>query len=118
MSMGSSIWRHAIRNACNDDYLPHPLHNDTAIFNIHHNTHYATIITTNTCYYYYDSLNYPTPPLVKYIQRTLKERYEDLPITILLTTRHPLVIIKSTPYQTDGWSCRMYLLLINLATIY
>ena len=24
MSMGSSIWRHAIQNACNDDHLPHP----------------------------------------------------------------------------------------------
>ena len=72
MSMGSSIWRHAIRNACNDDHLPHPLHKNTTIFNIHHNHHYTTLIATNTSYYYYDSLNYPTPPPVKHIHRTLK----------------------------------------------
>ena len=72
MRMGSSIWRHAIRNACNDDHLPHPLHNDTAIFNIHHNLHYTTLIATDTSYYYYDSLNYPTPLPVTHSHRTLQ----------------------------------------------
>ena len=73
MSIGSSIWRHAIRNTCNDDYLPHPLHHDTTIFNIHHDSHYTTRIDTNISYYYYDSLNYSTPPLVKRIHRILNE---------------------------------------------
>ena len=61
MSMGSSIWKHAIRNTCNDDHLPHPLHNETKIFNIYHNNHYATLIATNISYYYYDPST--TPPL-------------------------------------------------------
>ena len=92
MSMGSSIWRHAIRNACKDDYLPHPLHNNTTIFNIHHNLHYTTLIATNTSYYYYDSLNYPIPPPVTHIRRTLKEWHKDLPTPPLLVTRHPTAI--------------------------
>jgi len=62
MSMGSSIWRNAIRNACNDDHLPPPLHNNTTICNIHHNLHYIILIATDTSYYYYDPLQYPTPP--------------------------------------------------------
>ena len=118
MSMGSSIWRQAIRNACNDDHLPHPLHNDTTIFNIHHNNHYTTLIATNNTYYYYDPLNYPTPPPVTMIHHTLKEWYKDLPTPPLLTTQHPTVVQKSTPRQTDGWSCGLHMLLINLATIY
>ncbi len=118
MSIGSSIWRHAIRSSCNDDYLPRSLHTDTAIFNIHHNSHYTTLIATDTSSYYYDSLNYPTPPLVKHIHRTLEEWYEDLPMSHFLTSQYPQVIIKSTPRQTDGWSCGMHMLLINLATRY
>jgi hypothetical protein len=51
ISMGSAIKRHAIRNACNDDHLPHPLHNDTTIFNIHHKFHYTILIASNTSYY-------------------------------------------------------------------
>jgi hypothetical protein len=62
MSMGSSIWRTAIRNACNDDHLPHPLYSNTTIFNIHHNLHYTTLIATDISDYYYDPLQYPTPP--------------------------------------------------------
>ncbi len=102
MSMGTSIWRHAIRNACNNDHLQHPLHNDTTIFNIHHSLHYTTLITTNTSYYYYDPLNYPTPPPVTCIRRMLKKGYKELPIPPLLTTQHLIVIQKSTPRQTDG----------------
>ena len=95
MSMGSSIWRHAIRNACNDDHLPHPLHNDTTIFNICHNNHYTTLTATNDSYYYFDPLNYPTPPPVTQIHRTLKEWYKDLSTPPLLTTQHPTVIQKA-----------------------
>jgi hypothetical protein len=50
----------------------------TTIFNIHHISHYTTLIATHPSYYYYDSLNYPTPPLVKHIHSTLKEWYKDL----------------------------------------
>jgi len=95
MSMGSSIWRYAIRNACNDDHLPHPLHNNPTIFTIHHNHHYTTLIATNTSYYNDDSLNYPTPPPVKQLHRTLKEWYKDLPTPPLLTIQHPTVIQKA-----------------------
>ena len=118
MSMGSSIRRHAIRNACNVDHLLHPQHNDTTIFNIHHNIHYTTLIATNTSYYYYDPLNYSAPLPLKHIHRTLKELYKDLPTPPPLTTRHSTVIHKGTPRQTDNWSCGMHMLLINLATIY
>ena len=118
MSMCCYIWRHAIRNACNDDYLPQPLHNDTTIFNIHHNIHYTTLIVTKASYYYYDPLNYPTHPPIKHIYRILKEWYTDLPTPSLFTTRHPTVIHKSTPRQTDGWSCGLHMLLINLTAIH
>jgi hypothetical protein len=117
-SMGSSVWRHAIRNSCNDDRLPHPLHNDTIIYNIHHSLHYTTLVATNISYSYYDLLHYLTPPPVTHIHRTLKYWYKDLSTPLLLTTQHPTVIKKSTPRQTDGWSCGLHMLLIHLATIY
>ena len=77
-----------------------------------------TLPGTNTSYYYYDPLNYPTPPPVLLIHRTLKEWYKDLPIPPLLTTQHPIVIPKSTPRQPNRWNCGLHMLLINLATIY
>jgi len=85
------------------------------MFNIHHNLHYTTLIDTNTSDYYYDPLHYSP---VTHIHRTLKEWYKDLLTPPLLTAHHPTVIQKSTPRQTDGWSCGIHMLLINLATIY
>ena len=53
----STLWRHTIRNARQDQLLPHPLFHPTTIFNIHNNSHFTTLITNNHSYYYYDSLD-------------------------------------------------------------
>jgi hypothetical protein len=58
---GSSVWQHTIYNACQDKNIPHPLFHPITIFNIHHNSHFTTLITNNQTYYYYDPLNLHPP---------------------------------------------------------
>ena len=114
----STVWRHTIRNACHDHILPHPLHNPITIFNIHHNSHYTTLFTDNNHYSYYDPLNFPTPRTAQNIHNTLRQWYTNHSITpTLLRLASQPIIIKSTPKQTDNWSCGLHMLLINLATI-
>ena len=57
MSRDSTVWQHTITNACQGHILPRPLYNPIPIFNIHHNSHFTTLITDNHTYSYYDSLN-------------------------------------------------------------
>ncbi len=115
----SSGWQHTIRNACQDHTLSHLLHNPATIFNIHHNVHNTTLIIDNTSYYYYDSLNYNPPQATSRIHNTLRQWYSALPITTPLLHPNILhIILKSTSRQTDGWSCGMHMLLVNLTTIY
>jgi hypothetical protein len=69
----SSVWQHTIRNACQDHIFPHPLHNPIAIFNIHHNSHYTTLIADTNHYSYYDPLNFSTPSTAPNIHNTLRQ---------------------------------------------
>ncbi len=80
ISRGSTVWRHAIMNACQGHILPHPLHNPITIF---------------------------------------RQWYTNLPISPqLLQNPSPYIITKSAPLQTDGWSCGLHMLPINIVTIY
>jgi len=106
-------------NACQDHILPHPLHNPITIFNIHHNSHFTSLITDNNTYSYYDPLNYRPAHTTHRIHNTRRQWYSNLPIAPhLLQNSTPKIITKSTPVQTDGWSCGLHILPINLATSY
>ena len=99
----SSVWQHTVRNACNDHILPHPLHNPITIFNIHHNSHFTTLIADPYTYSYYDPLNLHPPQHTQSTHTTLKQRYADPAIAPpLLSTTAPTITIKSTPQQTDN----------------
>ena len=53
------------------------------------------------------------------IHKTLSQWHTNLPIAPqLLQNPSPTIITKSKSLQTDGWSCGLHMLLINLATIY
>ena len=99
----STVWQHTIRNACQDHILPHPLHNPITIFNIHHNTHYTTLIADASHYSYYDPLNFPTPRAAQNIHNTLRQWYSEHSVAppLLRHTIQP-IITKSTPTQTDN----------------
>jgi len=115
----STVWQHTITNACQGHILPHPLHNPITIFNIHHNSYFITLITDNNTYSYCDSLNLQHPHTSHRIHNTLRQWYTNLPIAPqMLQNPSPIIITKSTPLETDGWSCGLHMLLINLATIY
>jgi hypothetical protein len=55
--MDNTVWRHTVRNACQDQILPSPLFNLITVFNIHNNPHFTILISNNNTYYYYNSLN-------------------------------------------------------------
>ena len=113
------MWQHTIRNACQDHILPHPLHNPITIFNINHNAHYTTLIADPNHFSYYDPLNFPIPNSASQIHRTLRQWYSNTAIAPpLLHSDAQRVTTKSTPKQTDNWSCGLHMLLINLAAIY
>ncbi len=99
--------------------MAHPLYNPVLIFNIHSNSPITTLITNNDTYCYYDSLNFQAPHAIHRIHNTLRQWYASLPITYpLLNHVTSSITIKSTPRQTDGWSCGMHMLMVNLVTIY
>ena len=53
------------------------------------------------------------------IHNTLRQWYGGLEIAPpLLKQDTPTVHIQSTPQQTDGWTCGLHMLLVNLTTIY
>jgi hypothetical protein len=102
----STIWQHTIMNACQGHILPHPLHTPITIFNIHNNSHFTTLITDINTYSYYDPLNFRHPHTTHRIHNSLRQWYTNLPIAPqLLQNPSPTIITKSTPLQTDGWSC-------------
>jgi hypothetical protein len=110
------VWQHTIRNACQDHILPHPLHNPITIFNIHHNAHCTTLIADRNYYSYYDPLNSQTPRIALIIYNTLRQWYSDHSIAPpLLRYTTPPITAKSTPQQTDNWSCCLHMLLNNLS---
>ena len=114
-----TVWRHDIHNACQDQDLPHPLFNPITIFNIHNNNPFTSLIANNHTYYYYDSLNLRPPPAINMIPNTLRQWYTGLDIAPpLLRQDTPNIHIQITPQQTDGWTCSLHMLLINLTTIY
>jgi hypothetical protein len=117
--MDITVWYHTIRNAYQDQILPHPLHSPITIFKIHNISHVTTLITNNNTYRCYDSLNLRSPPAAIKIHNTLRQWHSRLDI------EHPLlrqatsnIHIQSAPQQTDGWTCGMHMILINLTTIY
>ena len=67
-------------NACQGHILPHSLHNLITIFNIHHNSHFTTLITDNNTYSYYDSINFQHPHTTHRIDNALRQWYTNLPI--------------------------------------
>ena len=75
-----SVWQLTIRNACQDQILPHPLSQPITIFNIHHNSHFTTLITNNHTYYHYDPLNLQPPKAIDKIHTTLRQWYTGLDI--------------------------------------
>ena len=112
--MENTVWQHTIRNACQDQVLPHSLFNPITMFNIHHNSHFTSLITNNHAYYYFDSLNLRPPPAINIIHNTLRQWYSGLEISPpLLHKETPLTHIQSTPQQTDGWTCGIHMLRIN-----
>ena len=106
-------------SACQDHILPHPLHNPITIFNLHHNSHFPTLVTENYTYSYHDPLNIRPLHTTHNMHNTLRQWYSDLLIAPpLIHNPTPTIITKSTPMQTDDWSCGLHMLLIKLATIY
>ncbi len=117
--MDSTVWRHDIHNACQDQDLHHPLLNPITIFNIHNHVNFTTLITNNHTYHHYDPLNLRPPPAINIIHITLRQWYTGLSTTPpLLRQDTPNINIQSTPHQTDGWTCGLRMLLVNLTTIY
>jgi len=55
--MTITVWHYTIHNTCQDQILPHPLHNPIRVFHVHNNRHFTTLIINNYTYRYYDSLN-------------------------------------------------------------
>jgi len=102
----SSVWRHTIQNAYQDQVLPHPLFKPSTIFNIHNTNHFTTIITNNHTHYYYDSLDFRPPTAIHRIYNTLRQWYSGLEVAPpLLRQDTPNTHTHSTPHQTYGWTC-------------
>ena len=117
--MDSTVCQHTIQNACQDQVLPYPLFNPLTIFNIHNNNHFTTLITNNHTYYYYDSLNLRLPPAINKIHNTLRQKYTRIEVAPpLLRQDTPNTHIQSTSQQTNGRTCGLHMIFINLSTIY
>jgi len=59
------------------------------------------------------------PPAINTIHNTLRQWYSGLEIASpLLRHNTPINNMQNTPQQTDGWTCGLHILLINLTTIF
>jgi hypothetical protein len=103
ISSDNIVWQHTIQNACQNQILPHPLFNPITRFNIHHNSHFTSLITNNQTYYYYDSLNLQPPPTIHMIHNTLRQWYTGLTTAPPPPTTHHTGQLYTKYPPTNRW---------------
>jgi len=114
----NDVWIRQVTNLLTGERLQHQLQNNITIMQIYNSQHYATLVTYNNIYYYYDGLGNQIPNTVTYLHNHLRQCYGSSPKPPALHCHSPTVHTPYTPRQTEGWSCAMHMLLTSLSAIY